>query len=41
MNDVSGRDTPEILISIIIATFNAEEHLRACLESIISQSEKI
>jgi glycosyltransferase involved in cell wall biosynthesis len=38
----SGPHTPadDILISIIIATFNAGKHLQACLESIQSQAFK-
>src|SRR5664279_3345319 len=30
----------QALVSVIIATFNAEEHIRQCIESIISQREK-
>ncbi len=40
MNEVPGKGPTEILVSIIIATFNAEEHIRACLESILQQPEK-
>ena len=40
MNDAPGNEFRQILISIIIATFNAGEHLRLCLESITSQEEK-
>jgi glycosyltransferase involved in cell wall biosynthesis len=40
MNDGTGNEFQQILISIIIATFNAEEYLRLCLESITSLEEK-
>ena len=40
MSDIMGRDNKEILISIIIATFNAQQHLHECLQSIIEQDEK-
>ncbi len=40
MNDTPGKKANEILISIIIATYNAEAHLVECLQSIINQTEK-
>ncbi|MDQ2719286.1 MAG: glycosyltransferase [Bacteroidota bacterium] len=39
MKDIPGKES-DVLVSIIIATFNAEKHLPECLESIASQSEK-
>ncbi len=40
MNAASAKENNEILISIIIATFNAGEHIGACLDSIALQTEK-
>jgi glycosyltransferase involved in cell wall biosynthesis len=40
MNSGSATPPNNILISIIIATFNAGQHLRECLESVLSQSVK-
>ena len=40
MNDKLATKVCKILVSVIIATYNAGEHIRECLESIISQAEK-
>ncbi len=40
MNSRSAQAPDNVLISIVIATFNAGQHLRECLASIESQSEK-
>ena len=40
MNDASLKETDKILISIVIATFNAEKHIRECIRSMINKHEK-
>lgn len=40
MNDTAGKEVKKILVSIIIATYNAEPHLGECLQSIMNQVEK-
>lgn len=40
MNDARPGEDKKILISIIIATYNAQAHLAECLQSITAQTEK-
>ncbi len=40
MNDAPVKEIEQTLVSVIVATFNAEEHILGCIESILDQTEK-